>query len=162
VHSPYVAATAIGMAQITASLANLGHVASAAEGAFAQLAEVEAMRLMTTRALCIPCVKCALRSGFFVAVGALERDLSDSFRMGFVTRDTRSPALRGMCRVDLGVTSAAGLNGRRLHRVWLVAALAVAMGASCILGEDLSFLVTRFALKRARCRERMWPMAIGT
>lgn len=162
VHGPCMATTAARMAQIAASLANLSHVASAADSAFAQLAEVEAMRLMTTRAQCLPCVKCGLRASFFVAVGTQESHLSDAFGVRFVTRDTRSPAFDGMRRDDVRMTSVAGLNSGRSHRMGLVAAAAVAVGASRILGEDLSLLVTRFTLKGARCRKRMGTMAVCT
>jgi hypothetical protein len=89
----------------------LVHVASSAEGALAQLAEVEAVRLVAARAYGLPCVKRSIRSSFLVAVGALDGDLSDALGVRFVTRDARSLALHRMRRDDVRVTSLAGLNG---------------------------------------------------
>jgi hypothetical protein len=160
VHGPCMAATAAGVAQITASLANLCHVTSTAEGAFAELAEVEAVRLVAARAHGLPCVKRGLRASFLVAVGTQQSDLSDALGVRFVTRDARSLALHRMRRDDVRVTSFAGLNGRRPDRMRLVATAAVAVGASRVLGEDLSFLVAGLALQSARCRERMGTMAV--
>lgn len=160
VHGPCMAATTTGVAQISASLANLGHVTSTAEGAFTELAEVEAVRLVAARAHGLPCVKRGLRASFFVAVGTLESDLGDALRVRFVTRDARPLTLHRMRRDDVRVTSFAGLNGRRPDRMRLVATAAVAVGTSRVLGEDLSLLVAGLALQGARCRERMGTMAV--
>jgi hypothetical protein len=111
----------------------LVHVASSAEGALAQLAEVEAVRLVAAGAYGLPCVKRSLRSSFFVAVGALDGDLSDALGVRFVTRDARSLAFHWMRRAHLRMAFAAGLNGRRAHCVWFVATATVTMRASGVL-----------------------------
>jgi len=87
-------------------------------------------------------------------------DLGDALGVRLVTRDARPLTLHRMRRDDVRVTSFAGLNGRRPDRMRLVTTAAVAVGASRVLGEDLSFLVAGLALQSARCRERMGTMAV--
>ena len=73
-----------GMPQVDARELDLRHVASSAEGAVAEVTQVEAMRLVTIRALRTARVKRSLGPRLFVTLGALQRDLRNALRMWLV------------------------------------------------------------------------------
>lgn len=97
-----------------------------------------------------------------MAVGASSSNLYTSARMRIVAADTVSFAHHGMGRGHVFVTPSASLVTGGSHRVWFMAAAAIAMFACLILCQDLCLFMARGAAERGRRRKRVRLVAIRT